>query len=98
MAAIHRSVSNQRFVTDRKVADCLGGELIKFQFFLLELGKEVMAEIVTEVRHDRSCLSKRFPENWDMSAPFFGLNFLSGPCRDRTDDPRIKSPLLYRLS
>ena len=22
----------------------------------------------------------------------------SGPCRDRTDDPRIKSPLLYRLS
>ena len=21
-----------------------------------------------------------------------------GPCRDRTDDPRIKSPLLYRLS
>ena len=23
---------------------------------------------------------------------------LGGPCRDRTDDPRIKSPLLYRLS
>ena len=26
------------------------------------------------------------------------LNAKSGPCRDRTDDPRIKSPLLYRLS
>ncbi len=70
MAAIHRSVSNQRFVTDRKVADCLRGELIEFQFFLLELGKEVMMEIVAEVRHDRSCPGTRFPENWAMSASF----------------------------
>ena len=32
---------------------------------------------------------------------FLTINLLSisgGPRRDRTDDPRIKSPLLYRLS
>ena len=63
MAAIHRSVSNQRFVTDRKVADCLRGELIEFQFFLLLLGKEVMNEIVTCFSHDRSCPSTHSSEN-----------------------------------
>lgn len=46
MAAIHRSIGNQRFVTDRKIADRLRSELIEFQFFLRGLGKEVIKEIV----------------------------------------------------
>ena len=46
MASIHRSIGNQRFVTDRKVADGGRSELIKFQFFLVErLGKEVIVRV-----------------------------------------------------
>ena len=30
--------------------------------------------------------------------PYDRVSKESGPCRDRTDDPQIKSLLLYRLS
>ena len=58
MAAIHRAVGDQRFVTDRKVADRLRGELVEFQFFRLlrrlARGREVMGEMMTDFGHDRS--------------------------------------------
>ena len=38
----------------------------------------------------------RFWTHWP--APFSNSIYSGGPRRDRTDDPRIKSPLLYRLS
>ena len=44
VAAIHRAIGNQRLMTDRKIADCLGRELIEFQCFLVvQVGKEVTA-------------------------------------------------------
>ena len=44
VAAIHRAIGNQRLVTDRKIADCLGRELIEFQLTLVvQPGKEVMS-------------------------------------------------------
>ncbi len=88
-------------MTDRQIVDGLASELVEFQFFLAKWGKEVMSESVTDVGHDQSCPGTRFPENWDMSASFWAFAWVKmecGPCRDRTDDPRIKSPLLYRLS
>ena len=43
MASIHRAIGSQRLVADWKIADCLGCELIEFQFFLVEhVGKDVM--------------------------------------------------------
>ncbi len=101
MAAIHRSISNQRFVTDRQIVDGVTSELVEFQFFLVKWGKEVMSESVTDIDHDQSCLDTHFAVNGVMSASFWAFEWVRmecGPCRDRTDDPRIKSPLLYRLS
>ena len=101
MTAIHRPIGDQRLVTDRQIVDGVTSELVEFQFFLVEWGKEVMSESVTDIGHDQTCPSTHFPESWVMSVSFCILEVAgmkSGPCRDRTDDPRIKSPLLYRLS
>ena len=70
MAAIHRTISDQRLMTDRQIVDGLASELVEFQFFLAKWGKEVMSESVTDVGHDQSCPGTRFPENWAMSASF----------------------------
>ena len=70
MAAIHRTISDQRLMTDRQIVDGLMSELVEFQFFLVKWGKEVMSEIVTDIGHVWSCSGTHFAGNGVMSASF----------------------------
>ena len=73
MAAIHRTISDQRLMADRQIVDGLTSELVEFQFFLVKWGKDVMSESVTDIGHDQSCPSTRLPENGVMSASFWAF-------------------------
>jgi hypothetical protein len=57
-----------------------------------------LLEVCTEVCTSRACLSEPAHLNRMVERNRFAHAAANGPCRDRTCDLGIKSPLLYQLS